>query len=56
MSMCVYVCVCVFWCEWVCDIMAGQRGQREIAGVETQRYSLAFIITQYRQGQKRREG
>lgn len=27
----------------VCDIMAGQRGQREIEGVETQRYSLAFI-------------
>ena len=41
--LCVCVCVCVW--VWVCDIMAGQRGQREMEGVETQRYSLAFIIT-----------
>lgn len=31
-------------CGWVADIMVGQRGQREIEGVETQRYSLAFIM------------
>lgn len=30
---------------WVCDIMAGQRVLREMEGVKTQRYSLAFIIT-----------
>ena len=44
-SACVFVCVCVCVWVWVCDIMAGQRGQREMEGVETQRYSLAFIIT-----------
>lgn len=42
-------------CGWLCDIMAGQRGQREMEGVETQRYSLAFIITILPRAQRERE-
>ena len=42
-------------CLCVCDIMAGQRGQREIEGVETQRYSLAFIITILPRAERERE-